>query len=308
MAEKKLKGGVKGQPHWLVERDVRRRTSLPQNGGVKGGGTVLGGAEKVLCTKFARMAQQGMPYLTDEVHEIVRDTCMELELRDNTTGQPYHADSNVSTLVQNFIRRCEEEGIPLVGKFGTKLAKIRADSAHIEALILARDNVIRHPESGLIKFQKDRKIKLTLLSVFNWDEAQVDLCDFASAGMFLMLDGWPNNVITPYDQSPHFTIITGFCGRAHLVALFIRIGSEYQAPHPFHSELLQSRWTMYLAQSPSGWADTRIKLCFFNLQVECPLVPIGNEPTAGNADGHETNTNNLQMTRRMREVEVSVRR
>lgn len=37
MMEKKLKGGVKGQPHWLVERDVRRRTSLPQNGGVKQG-------------------------------------------------------------------------------------------------------------------------------------------------------------------------------------------------------------------------------------------------------------------------------
>jgi len=303
MMEKKLKGGVKGQPHWLVERDVRRRTSLPQNGGVKGGGTKLGGAEKLLCTRFARMAQQGMPYLTDEVDEIVRDTCIELGLSDHL-GQPYHADSNVSKLAQNFIRRCEEDGIPLVCKNGTKLAKIRADSAHIEALVAARDNVIRHPENGLLKFQKDRKIKLTLLNVFNWDEAQVDLCDFASIGMFLMLDGWPNNVITPYDQSPHFTIITGFCGRVHLVALFIRIGSEFQAPHPFHSELLQSRWTMYLAQSPTGWADIRLKTMFFELQVECPHVPIGNEPTAGNSDGHITNTNNLALTQRMREVDV----
>ena len=166
MMEKKLKGGVKGQPHWLVERDVRRRTSLPQNGGVKGGGTKLGGAEKLLCTRFARMAQQGMPYLTDEVDEIVRDTCIELGLSDHL-GQPYHADSNVSKLAQNFIRRCEEDGIPLVCKNGTKLAKIRADSAHIEALVAARDNAIRHPENGLLKFQKDRKIKLTLLNVFS---------------------------------------------------------------------------------------------------------------------------------------------
>ena len=49
--------GVSGQPHWKVEREVRKRVSLSKPGGVKGGGTLLGAAEDVLCTTLARAAQ-----------------------------------------------------------------------------------------------------------------------------------------------------------------------------------------------------------------------------------------------------------
>jgi hypothetical protein len=38
---KRGKRGLAGTPHYRVERDVRRRTSLPAAGGVKGGGTVI---------------------------------------------------------------------------------------------------------------------------------------------------------------------------------------------------------------------------------------------------------------------------
>uniref|UniRef100_A0A6U3XJI9 Uncharacterized protein n=1 Tax=Octactis speculum TaxID=3111310 RepID=A0A6U3XJI9_9STRA len=48
----KMKGkkGVKGKPHWYVEKRTRRRNSLSK----PGPGPTLGKAEDVLCVKFAR--------------------------------------------------------------------------------------------------------------------------------------------------------------------------------------------------------------------------------------------------------------
>lgn len=48
----KMKGkkGVKGKPHWYVEKHTRCRNSLSK----PGPGPTLGKAEDVLCVKFAR--------------------------------------------------------------------------------------------------------------------------------------------------------------------------------------------------------------------------------------------------------------
>ena len=93
-------------------------------------------------------------------------------------------------------------------------------------------------------------------------------------------------------------LITGFCGKSHLVVMIIRIGSEFHAPHPHHTQQLDPNGPkVYLAQSPSGLVDVRLKLAFSELQLECPEVPIGNKPSAGTADGHNSNTNNLEMSR-----------
>ena len=99
----------------------------------------------------------------------------------------------------------------------------------------------------------------------------LDLCDYATSGTHIMLNGWPGNVLTPYERSPHFTVITGFAGRSHLITMIIRTGKEYEAPHPYHTELLTSD-IIYIAQSPTGWVDTRLKLAFWKLQVESPKV------------------------------------
>jgi len=42
--------GPQGAPLWLVERDQRRRHSLPQSGGVKGGGTTSYCSSDYYCT------------------------------------------------------------------------------------------------------------------------------------------------------------------------------------------------------------------------------------------------------------------
>ena len=57
-----------------------------------------------------------MPYLCDEVTEIIRDTAIEVGARDPKNGQLYHANSKVGTLVANFLRRCDEQNIPRGGR------------------------------------------------------------------------------------------------------------------------------------------------------------------------------------------------
>jgi hypothetical protein len=78
--------------------------------------------------------------------------------------------------------------------------------------------------------------------------------------------------------------------------MIIRIGSEFIAPHPYHTELLDPNGPpVYIAQSPTGWVDMRLKTAFFKLQIASPDVPIGQRPVAGNVDGHITNTHNPEM-------------
>ena len=48
--------------------------------------------------------------------------------------------------------------------------------------------------------------------VGNWDESQIDLCDYATAGNYWCLKEFGNHVLVPYEQSPHFTIVIGPIG------------------------------------------------------------------------------------------------
>lgn len=50
-----------------------------------------------------------------------------------------------------------------------------------------------------------------------------------------------------------------------------------------------------LAQSPNGWVDRRLKTAFFQLQVDCPDNPVGEEPCWFNWDGHDSNTRNSEL-------------
>ena len=118
-----------------------------------------------------------------------------------------------------------------------------------------------------------------LNDIFNLDESMLDLNDYATDGLYLMLDGWPNNVIVPFERAPHFTIILGFCGQILLVSMLIRIGAEFQAPHPYHAELLQTD-KLLLAQSQTGWVDTKLKNEYLQAQIDHPDVPFGQRPLA----------------------------
>jgi len=180
---------------------------------------------------------------------------------------------------------------------------IRAESATLDALKKYRDEVIRHPKNGLVAFQKERNIKLTFDDMLNFDESQIDINDFTKLGNYLTLDGWPEQIITEYERCPHFTIIIGFIGPILMNVLLIRIGSEYISPHPYHSELLKGK-KIFIAQSATGWVNTKLKTEYMQLQYKDADVPIGNRPSAGNADGHTTNTSNVELTNDLIENEV----
>ena len=79
----KNKRGAKGTPHWKVERDIRRRKSLPQNGP----GTTLGAAEDVIMMEISTSALRGFPWLEEDMEEVIRDTLVELKIKNPRTGK-----------------------------------------------------------------------------------------------------------------------------------------------------------------------------------------------------------------------------
>jgi hypothetical protein len=95
---------------------------------------------------------------------------------------------------------------------------------------------------------------------------QVDLCAFAERGIFLCLEGYGNNIIVPFEQSPHFTLIWGHIGPLLMVCALIKIGTEESAPHPYHCQLLQSSETICLMQSKKGWTNEGLTTAFLRMQ------------------------------------------
>jgi len=58
--------GIKGTPHWMVERDVRGRIELGQANAP----TLLGAAEKVIMVDMAEKAAKNLPYEEEEVDDV----------------------------------------------------------------------------------------------------------------------------------------------------------------------------------------------------------------------------------------------
>ena len=63
-----VRRGVKGREHWDVEKNLRRRTTMPRNGVPP----TLGGAEKALTVEFARAAQANCSYSAADVATLLR--------------------------------------------------------------------------------------------------------------------------------------------------------------------------------------------------------------------------------------------
>ena len=279
--------GVEGEPHWKIEFEVRGRTELSKSGP----GTVLGAAETALMLEVANMAAKNMPYEEEELADMLRDTAIQLGSVDPKTKKPYHKDSNVTQLAIGFKERCLEKGVTFVLKGGRGLSKQRYWNATPDVLNHYRDEV---SGPALTSFQ-DENGALTLEDVGNWDESGIDLCDFASNGNYWCLRAFGCSVLTPYERSPHFTLIMGYKGRKRLVAMLIRTGDEYIAPHPAHAQCLAKEWVVVIAQSPKGWVDTRLKTAFLQLQLDCPDLDVGERPCWFNVDGHDTNTRNADL-------------
>ena len=113
-------------------------------------------------------------------------------------------------------------------------------------------------------------------------------------------------MLTGYERSPHFTLVTGFIGPNRLVMMLIKVGGEYVAPHALNAQCLQRDWVVVIAQSPNGWVDKRLKTAFFQLQLDCPHLPVGTRPCWFNLDGHDTNTRNPDLERLASENDVGL--
>jgi hypothetical protein len=284
-----------GTPKWLHARDVQRLTKKPRAGGVKGGGTVLGAtAEKKLMVDMADAAAQHCPYTFEEVEDMVRAALIETGTIIARTGQPYTLVSDVSTLLTAILRRAAEQGVYIVQKNGRKLGLQRHINQNYEALkaYAAKVNPL------LLAFQQKYGVKLTLFDVGNWDETGLDLCAFAR-GLFLFLKGAGNQVVVPFEQSPHWTLVVGFVGKVRMQMLAIMKGSSDQAPSPYHAQLLQEGDGTFLAQSETGWITAAQKVAYFKLQVEAGII--GKRPLCINVDGHVTNFDNKELEELARE-------
>ena len=69
---------------------MRRRTDRTK----PGPGPILGAAEDVLMLELGNAAKKSMPYELEEVTEILRNTCIRLQLKDHL-GKPYTQFSDV---------------------------------------------------------------------------------------------------------------------------------------------------------------------------------------------------------------------
>jgi hypothetical protein len=277
-------------PLWLVERDERRRTSLPNSGGVKGGGTVLGkAAEAKLILEIVEAAKARCPLTRDELEEIVRNLAIELKLKIAKTGQSYTALSDVSTLVTAFLVRAAKRGVYITEKTARKYAVQRLINQN-------RDSLTRYATKvnpALKAFQRKHGVKLGLKDVGNWDETGLDLCAFASSMSYLFLKFFGNEVAVPFEQSPHMTVVVGFTGESKMVLLLVIKGSESVSPSPSHAQLLGRESLVYIAQTESGWITNALKTAFLKLQIDHGIL--GQRPMVVNVDGHDSNVNNEEL-------------
>ena len=94
--------------------------------------------------------------------------------------------------------------------------------------------------------------KVSLNNTGNYDESFLDLCKYASSGVFLVPnDGTSVQVVIPFERSPHFTILIFTIGGKLLRVLVGIIGVDGVAPHPFHLSLVKDKSHIGLWQSLS---------------------------------------------------------
>ena len=305
MQQKKKRSGKKGTRHWRVEKEIRRRTELKRAGGYRGTGEpVIGAAnEKALFVQLKQESARGTPVAMEDVPDLLRETCIKLKRICPTTGKLYTNDTDVSQQVRGFLGRAEQAGIPFTEKTGEGLSRQRASAATIETVQKFEALL----DNALMKLQREMNIKLGLGDVGNFDEFCIDLCDFATKGKFVFVDdGQPNHVIVPFEQSPHITGCWGYVGAEPLEFLLISIGSDENLPNEKHLELAVGKEPrIMLAQSSNGWMTDDIKLSAIKQWVSPDSkTSLGTTHKVMNADGHQSNTRNPEVSRVMREGKV----
>ena len=148
----------------------------------------------------------------------------------------------------------EEYGVRLFESRGQPLAKQRAEMASFEIIQAFEEQVA----PDLQKFQ-EASGAVPMNQVGNWDETQLDLCAYSKGAYLVPYDGAPLNVITPFERSPHITLVLGFVGSRLLRVLMIIKGAPGCSPSPAHLQLLKKPELFCITQSESAWIDNEIK-------------------------------------------------
>ena len=243
-------------------------------------------AEKKLMVAMADAARADCPYRREEIEGIVRATAIDLGLTVARTGNPYTEVTDVSTLVAGFLRRCADANVFWLEKGGRKLGLQR----HINQNYHALQQYAAMVNPLLLAFQMEHGIKILPAEVGNWDECGLDLCAFASTGLFLIMKCFGNDVVVPWEQSPHMTLCVGFKGTKRFVILAIMKGTNSEAPSPFHAQLLDALDDVRLGQTETGWISDALKHAYAMMQSEAGIID--GKPCVINVDGHDSNVNN----------------
>ena len=84
------------------------------------------------------------------------------------------------------------------------------------------------------------------------------------------------------------------------VRVIIAIGANGIAPNFQHLELCAGhKPNVIVAQSPNGWITNDLKVAIVKQWIQSPATSLGTKPSVMNADGHESNTKQEELSRMM---------
>lgn len=293
MKGKGKRNGQKGKPHWEVELTLRRRKSLPKPGVER----LLGAAEDYLVYDWASEALKANPYSDLDCQIMIRDTLATLGVSNPMTKKRYSATGPLpKQLFKNIVARARADGINFKENRGQGQSKSRAQSATIYTV----EHYTFEHRRVLKQFQEENG-PIGLEDWGNWDESMLDLLRFVKSGIFLFVDLGPgyNNIVVPWEKSPHITLLLGFIGRTMLRTIMLIAGNSEGMPSPDHAQCLRSPDTVAIGQTESAWITNDTKYAAFEQWVEDDTNPIGERPTGGNFDGHDSNSYNRKLHKKM---------
>ena len=158
--------------------------------------------------------------------------------------------------------------------------------------------------TALKEFQ-DKYGPMTLKNVGNFDEFFIDMNDFAGKKAIFVDDTSDAHVIVPYELAPHLTGLWGFCGEEMLDLVVIGIGKSGFPPKIVHLELCAGQEPRVLvAQSENGWITHELKREVVQEWTKSDSTPFGSEPSVMTADGHKSNTEQLEIIELMKKAEA----
>lgn len=235
------------------------------------------------------------PFRKKGITDVARRIAIAQGAKIRTKGGALYTESTrMDTWFDGFAARAARNGLAIVQKESHAMSRVRVDAMSRESV---DDFTVQIMHPTLKKVQDDLNalgIRMGWGHVANYDEWQLDLTRYAAKGRVLVIDGEMSNMITPFERSPHITVVSAFTGAGALTTAVLLPRSTIQ---PLHAQHLgdDDRVAVYCTQDGSGWVSNPIKVDLFGRWVADGTNVIGQQPTLMTCDGHGTNTMNLNL-------------